>query len=63
MMIIKLTSNQYPNLPLFLSVDKHLWSSHGYHFYFMTHMKEEANMMMHTLIPVQIFNYGDYVKT
>ena len=29
----------------------------------MTHMEEEATMMMQNLIPVLIFKYGDYVKT
>ena len=29
----------------------------------MTHMEEEATMMMQNLIPVLIFKYGDDVKT
>ena len=56
------TSTQYPNLPLFLSVDKHFWSSQGYHLQFMSHMEEEATMMMHNIIPVLTFKNGDDMK-
>ena len=63
MMISKFTSNKYTNLIIFLSVDKHFWSSQGYHFQFMTHMEEEANMMIHNITPVIIFNDGDDVRT
>ena len=38
MIISKLTSTKYPNLPLFLYVEKHFWSSQGYHFQFIPHM-------------------------
>ena len=62
MIIIRLTSTQYPNLTLFLPVYKHFWSSQGYHFQSMPHMNEEAIMMMHNLIPVLILKYRDNVK-
>ena len=42
-----------------MSVDTHLWSSQGYHFQFMPHMEEEANVMIHNLIPVLIFKYRE----
>ena len=49
-------------MPPFLSVDKHLWSSQGYHFQFMPHMEEEATMMINNIIPVLTFKYGEDVK-
>ena len=61
-LICQLLSTKYPSLPLFLSVDKHFWSSAGYHFQFMPHMEEEATMMMHNLIPVLAYHHGDKVK-
>ena len=61
-LLSQLFSTKYPNLPLFLSVDKHFWSSSGYHFQFMPHMAEEATMMMHNLIPVLTFFYGEEAK-
>ena len=56
-------STKYPNLPLFLLVDKHLWSSQEYHFQFMSHMGDEETVMTHNLIPVLIFKYEDEAKT
>ena len=63
MIISKFKSTKYPNLPIFLPLDKHFCSSQGYHFQLMTHMEEESTMMMHNLISVLIFKYGDDVKT
>ena len=62
MMISKLTSNKYPNLPLFLSVNKHFWYSQGYHFQFILKMEEEETMMIHNKTPVLKYKYGDDVK-
>ena len=62
MIISKLTSTKYPNLHLFLLVDKHYWSSQVYHFQFMPHMEEEVTMMMHNLVPVITSKYRGGVK-
>ena len=62
MIIIKLTSTQYPNLPLFLLLAKHLWYSQGYHFQVMPQMEGETTMMMHNITPVLIFKYREDVK-
>ena len=62
-MISNVISTKYPKLPLFMSVKKQFWYSQGYHFQFMPYMEEETTMIMHNLIPVLIFKYGDDTKT
>ena len=42
--------------------DKHFWCSQEYHLPFMPHMEEEATTMMHNIIPLIIFKYGDNMK-
>ena len=54
---------KYPNLPLFLLVYKHFWSSQGYHFQFMPHMEDKETTLMHNLTSVLILKCGDNVKT
>ena len=63
LVISNFTSTQYPNLPLFMLVDKHFCSSQGYHFQFMPHMEVEATMMMHNIIPVLTFKYRYELNT
>ena len=40
MIIIKLTSTKYPNLPLFLLIDKHFWCLQVYHFHLIPYIEE-----------------------
>ena len=63
MIISKWKPTKYPDLTIFLLVDKHLWTSQGYHFQFMPYTEKEETITMHNIIPVLIFNYVDDVKT
>ena len=44
-------------------VDKYFWYSQEYNLQFMQHIEEKSIMMIHNIIPVLTFNYGDDVIT
>ena len=57
--ICSLKSHAFPNLPLFISADQHFFENAGVVFQYMPHIAQEANMMMHNLIPYLRHTIGD----
>ena len=60
-MISKIKSVQYPNLHLFVSVDRYFWSSESHLFLYMPNMENEAIMMINNLYPYLKGQYGEDV--